>query len=211
MKNLIVLSILSFLFFACKENTAKTATNQQATQEKKESIPIPKKEIKPSFDTESVDVFVLNAKIPDLGTTEYKSEKTTTQKEIEGMTYDEVFYHISYDNRLVLKVKPYYNTETQIHENKVNELWIVDSLYRNDKNVGVGTKLEDFTTQYPDYKIWFTYVSDRYIIQSEQNNIQYILNPNDYTGEEIIPKSEITSLKISDFKADSKIESVRIY
>ncbi|MCP4439906.1 MAG: hypothetical protein GY810_13255 [Aureispira sp.] len=95
------------------------------------------------------------------------------------------------------------------------ELFITSPLLKTKENIGIGSTLEEFIKTYPQYTIWHTYVSDRFVLEAKSidavSSIQFLLSPKDFKGK--LPKnpSDMTILKIIDFEPTATIESIRIF
>ena len=66
---------------------------------------------------------------------------------------------------------------------------------------------------YPDFSIWYTYISDWYIIDTKQlYHIQFFLNGDDFIKEGRPEfEGDMAVLKASEFKKGSKIKGIRIF
>ncbi|NLA24243.1 MAG: hypothetical protein GX879_04675 [Bacteroidales bacterium] len=97
----------------------------------------------------------------------------------------------------------------------VEEITAHTSKAKTDKGIGIGSSISEFVQVYPDYKIWFTYVSERFVIETPSlNNVQFTLDFEDFIGAEskiTNSKSDIIYLKIDEFNDDAMIKSVRIF
>ena len=101
-----------------------------------------------------------------------------------------------------------YDNENQNHN--IYEIIVLSPKYRTKENIGVGSTIFDFQKTYSDYRVWYTYVSDMFVLESDTIKAQFILDKNDYTGPEIEIEGEITPLLTSDFKNNGKIKRVRL-
>lgn len=183
-----------FILSACKNDAKKTGEENKTAQIEKTS---PLSEGK-------VGNFSIGQKMP-AATQRYSMETKTETRAAEGGPVTETYYILYTDGKKHLILKPKYDNEEVI-----GEILVFDKEYQTEEGIGVGTTIEEFTEIYPDFKIWYTYVSDRYIIQNQKSSVQFILNENDFTGEKQI-KSEITPLKAVDFKENAVIGEIRVY
>jgi hypothetical protein len=85
------------------------------------------------------------------------------------------------------------------HNNAISEIIVQSALYKTERNIGIGSTINEFVAAYPDAKIWWTYVSDMYVLETGSLKAQFILDKNDFTGKKPDVKSEITPLSISDY------------
>ncbi|HET8754341.1 MAG TPA: hypothetical protein VFM59_08260, partial [Salinimicrobium sp.] len=93
---------------------------------------------------------------------------------------------------------------------KIGEIIIHSEEFKTKEGIGVNSTLEEFLKTYSESEIWFTYVSDRYVVESPEIEAQFILNKEDFTGEVEIKSAQVT-LKPSDFKQGARIEKIRLF
>ena len=97
-------------------------------------------------------------------------------------------------------------------ENVVVDIVIYSELFKTAENIGINATIGAFTKAYSNYKIWYTYVGDIFVIQSNTQKVQFLMDAKNYIEKkETLYTSEQVILKKSDFKANSKIKSVRIF
>lgn len=139
-----------------------------------------------------------------------KVEKEIQTKMVEGEAEETVVYNVSANNEKLLQLKPAYDLETGNVSKKIEEILVLSEKFKTENGIGVSSTIEEFISTYPTYKIWYTYVSESYVLEADGVNLQFMLNKNDF-----ISKIEITSdvmpLQKTDFKPNSKIIEVRIY
>ena len=108
-------------------------------------------------------------------------------------------------------VKPSFNYDDKNQTDKIDEIIILSSRYKTKEGIGVNSDIDDFIANYPNYRLWWTYVGDMYVLDSEDvgGDIQFLLDAEDCI---ITPKSDsdMTILKRSDFKKGSKIKKIRV-
>src|SRR5699024_6090741 len=119
-------------------------------------------------------------------------------------------YIASQKGNQLLTLIPTYDTQTKTYTDTLGEIIIHSPRYSTEEGVGVGTTLETFIATYPNYELWYTSVSDRYVVEAQQSSIQFLLKEADFTGN-ITPKSEITMLDTADFKKGAQIQKIRLY
>lgn len=97
--------------------------------------------------------------------------------------------------------------------NRISEIRVTSSVFKNTEGVGVGFSLADFTKTYPDFKLWYTYIGDMFVLETSQYaKMQFLLNKTDFTNsEKTLGRSESDTLIPSDFSLDTKIETIRVY
>jgi len=92
----------------------------------------------------------------------------------------------------------------------IMELFVISEQFKTEKGIGVGSTIEEFIETYPDYSLWYTYISGRHIIETDEVAAQFIINEEDVDGE-IDFDSDMTILTPDNFKAGAKIQMVRMY
>ena len=137
----------------------------------------------------------------------YKVEEEILTKMVEGYAEEETVYTVSNDDKKLLLLKVEVGNATKI----IKEILVYSEKFKTNEGIGVSSTIEEFIAKYPTYKIWYTYVSDRYILETESVNAQFILNKTDFTGGELKISSDQMFLKKTDFKATAKIVEIRIY
>lgn len=135
-------------------------------------------------------------------------EQITRQSE-DGPT-TELVTIIAENNEDLLWLKPGLLTDAENYNHKIYEIIVLSPRYRTKENIGVGSSVFDFQKTYPDYRVWYTYVSDMFVLESDTIKAQFILDKNDYTGPEIEIEGEITPVLTSDFKNSGKIKRIRL-
>ena len=138
-----------------------------------------------------------------------RSERTETR---EGSDEKIIEYTFVEYNDTMLIVKPLYDYDNGVYTDKTGEIIIYSENYKTKEKIGINTSIDDFITMYPNNKFWWTYVSDTYVLESEDidGNVQFVLNADDCI---ITPStdSDMTILKRSDFKKDAKIKKIRVF
>lgn len=120
-------------------------------------------------------------------------------------------YHVSRDGAELMTITPEYDTEAQAYTDQIAEIIVTSERFKTEQNIGPGSTIEDFTAAYPEAKVWYTYVSDRFVLETPQHeNMQFLLRAEDFTGE-VNTQSEITPLALNNFKKGANIRAVRIY
>ncbi|NME71060.1 hypothetical protein [Flammeovirga aprica] len=93
----------------------------------------------------------------------------------------------------------------------IKEITVLSPKYKTVKGIGVGSSIENFIEQYADYKLWYTYISDIYVIDTKTiKSTQFMLNGEDYV-EEVNFDSDYTPLLESKFKAGATIQTIRFF
>jgi len=95
----------------------------------------------------------------------------------------------------------------------VSDIEIFSDRYQSAGRIHVGSSFGEFIKAYPDYQVWYTYVSDRYVLETAQlPNVQFKLDPAGFTASgKKLGKSEIDQLTAQDFKMTTAIQSIRLF
>ncbi|MCL2765452.1 MAG: hypothetical protein FWD40_09275 [Treponema sp.] len=90
------------------------------------------------------------------------------------------------------------------------EILVISDMVKTNKSIGVNSTIEEFAGAYPDFGIFYTYVSDKCWLETDQYpRIQFLLDKSDFLTE--WDGSTIMELEVSDFNPDSRINKIRIY
>ena len=95
-------------------------------------------------------------------------------------------------------------------DNSITEIIVVSSKYKTLEDIGVGSTIAEFQAAYPVHRIWYTYVSGMYVMETDQVEAQFIVDKSDFIGPEVELTSEMVELKIEDFNPNGKIRRVRL-
>lgn len=158
----------------------------------------------------SAGMFTLGHPLPTLPEG-YKSRKATKTYMEEGEEY-EIELHTVYNTiEDLLDLHMQENEDIPVEERAIDEILVHSDFYQTDRGIGVNSTVEEFLEVYPDHKVWYTYVTERCVIEVEElDGVQFVLNSHD-----LINMPEITSdmidLSLADFKEGSKIEEIRIF
>ncbi len=150
--------------------------------------------------------FLIASSISAVQTKYGENLKKATQAGEEGSITE--IYQLFKAGKLIVEITP--DAE---NEKNIGEITIFDPSYKNVKGAGIGTSISEFAKIYPDMEIGYTYVSDRFIVQSSKEKfVQFELNPKDYIGnKETLTTSDWIVLAEKNFIKTAKIKSVRIY
>ncbi|KXX69804.1 hypothetical protein [Flammeovirga sp. SJP92] len=97
------------------------------------------------------------------------------------------------------------------YTDEIKEITVLSPKYKTAKGIGVGSSIENFIEQYADYKLWYTYISDMYVIDTKTlKSTQFLLNGEDYV-EEVDFDNDYTPLLESKFKEGAKIQTIRFF
>lgn len=159
-----------------------------------------------------IDIFLIGQKIPNQ-TDGYLITKSIQTRTEEGEDFEVIVHTVSEDGQELLNIESYHS-DSDSDLDRIDEIFILSEKFKTAENIGLYSTIEDFTAVYPDFTIWFSYISGRYVMETGQtfNSIQFLLDGNDFL-EEGGPRfeSDMTILKPSDFKKGSKIKEIRIW
>ncbi|HET8839369.1 MAG TPA: hypothetical protein VFM82_10295 [Flavobacteriaceae bacterium] len=199
----LLLGLIILFSFACKDKSENSGnSNKMKPTEKTE---IQKSNNWPKFISEShVGKYSIGELLPTSSEI-YEIEKEKQTRFTESGPEEEIVYVLSRNDSEELLLK----SETPAGKT-IDEIFVLSENYKTKEGIGVNSSLRDFINTYPDYKLWYTYVSDRYVLENSKSNIQFLLDKNDFIG-----KTETNDVKVpvkaSDFKEDAKIIKIRLY
>ena len=231
--------ILLLLFFGCQRKSSdhdskekellekeiellkkeKELLQEQHTKEKNASPLVDQDEIKIEeveddkqykLLDQSVGKFKIGSPIPFPSTSDdYKINKETQTRMTEEGPEEETIYSVIIEGKEMMQLQLEYDYNTGQYTQEIAEIILTSSVVKTQGGIGVGSTIEDFIEQYPDYDLWYTYVSGMYVIETKDVKAQFILNEEDFIGKLNITGDMIT-LKKSDFKPGAKILKVRV-
>lgn len=162
--------------------------------------------------SKNVGLFTVGAEVPNLPS-ELKIRQFVAREESEGELGPELTHNVIF-NQLedVLELIMDHQMDDEHHEDKnIQEMLVLSNYYETAKGIGVGSSIEDFQEAYPDAHIWYTYVSDRYILETDEiQDVQFYLDGADCnitpTGE-----TDAEDIDLIDFNVGSKIQKIRVF
>ncbi|MEM6349055.1 MAG: hypothetical protein AAF927_34530 [Bacteroidota bacterium] len=207
MYKFLFLLCLSFILTACTQNTNEQApAASEAVAEQSLPERFPEQFVIRSKAAGSLRIgesLPMDSKIFDIEPT----VETITE---EGMTIEQPLYILNDASGEAIYVEAAFDDAKGTFSELIGEINVVSSDFQTTENIGVGSSIEAFIKAYPDYQIWYTYVSEMYVIESPQSiKAQFLLDPSGFKGELEI-ESDMTSLQISDFDPATKIIRVRL-
>ena len=123
----------------------------------------------------------------------------------EGDKYKKYLYY--QDDKLLFEVVP------RTDNNTIGEIKIHSPRFETKQGLSTASTLQQVIKSCQNqYNLFYTYVSQSYIISCNQNpKIQFLINPAHYIGKKILPNSDQETLKPSLFKNKTEIIQIRIY
>ena len=198
---LIITSIILLLAYSCKDDKTNNKKIETSVKEN-----VNKNNYK--IDSKNAGDFYVGKEMPNkVGN--FKVEKKSKKIIEEGVEFIENYYQISDKNE---------NLMTCIldgekgQEKIIREILISSPKFKTNKNIGINSSIEAFVRAYPDFKIWFSYISKRFVLQNKSMEVQFLLNSDDYIGNnEKLYETDLVNLMKEDFKENSKITKIRLF
>ncbi|MDR3227301.1 MAG: hypothetical protein LBT56_06480 [Prevotellaceae bacterium] len=202
-KKLIILTLLTVAVVA---GSCKYAASKQAETVESDAIETTSVGEDYLIKESSAGQFTIGQQIPFADNIQKKYLTRITE---EGES-EEPIYVVTENGQGILHITPEYDYETETFNNKIGEIIVLSDKFKTTAGIGVNSTIEEFVKKYPDFSVWYTYVSDTYVIETGRiDNVQFILDESDFKGKLEI-SDEITTLKLSDFKPNTKIIQIRI-
>lgn len=204
-----IILILCFAITSCKKSSEKTNNSQIDNGISQEKVIDNNSNDLDNNKEFKIDVLGLNIgdTIPEK-IDGYKLVKSV--KVVEEGQEQPIIKVIENGNELI-QISPAFDIENQKFNNKIGEILIFSDQFKTNENIGVNSTIEDFISAYPNYHIWYTYITDNYIIENEHKNVQFLLDEKNYIGKEDLYESDMIELKKEDFAKNSKIKAIRIF
>lgn len=215
----IILSLFILIASSCnlakkdQLTTEDKPSEEQQTEEKNQ----PLEDIKVSSEREylitekGVGIFLIGQKFP-IETKGYQITKDIEVRAEEGTDFEILIYTISENGHQLLSIEQLFENSNYEIE-KISDMLILSDKIKTAEGIGINSSIEEFMATYPDFNIWFSYISGRYVIETPKlKEVQFFLDGNDFI-DEAGPAfdSDMTILKPSEFKKGAKIKRVRIY
>lgn len=204
-----IIIFLCFIIISCIESSKETKDKQL-----NDSITYENNNIKKSKDFEynkefKIDILGLN--IGDTIPEKIEAYKLIKSVKIVEEGDEEPIIKVLENGREVFQLSFTYDSENEKFTNKISEILIFSNKFKTNENIGVNSTIEDFIDVYSIYSIWYTYISNNYIIENENKNIQFLLDEKYYVGKKELYESDMIELKKEDFAKNSRIKAIRIF
>ncbi len=122
---------------------------------------------------------------------------------------EDPYYIFSLDGVDLVKISPNYIYDSNSHGHLINEIIVLSDKFHTKEDIRIGSSIKAFSKSYPNNRLWYTYISGMYVIDSDDLKVQFLLDENDFTGKMEV-ESDMTILKMADFKEEAIIQSIRI-
>jgi hypothetical protein len=94
--------------------------------------------------------------------------------------------------------------------NTIGEMDVISSKFSTREGISVGSTIEDFRKVYKNQSFWYTYISNMYVLETEDYpSIQFLLDEHDFKGSLKI-SDEVEKLRKKDFPPEAKIIKIRL-
>lgn len=206
MKLFKILALLFFCIILSNCNEANETKKEIKKNNIENSIPL-KKELNYLIRENGVLDLNLNDIIPNK-IENFKIVKSTKIME-EGD--EEPVINLIENNTQILEISLKYDDEKQKFINQIGEFLIKSNIFKTKEKIGVDSTIKDFIKVYPKYRIWYTYISDSFVIEFKKSRIQFLLENKGYIGKKDLMESDGIELKLEDFLPNTKIKEIRIY
>lgn len=214
MKRELFFSIFLLLSVACQQTTEGGDVTKETAAESEDAVKTTDNntvfENPEGIFPQTVGLFTIGQVIPKLpeGLNKRKAKRTLNEEGEEFEITLFIIYNLVED---MLDLQMEENPEKADADLIITEIMVNSDYYKTDRGIGVGSTIDEFAEVYPDNKIWYTYVSDRYVMETpELPGVQFYLNRADCI-EKFEVDSDMVFLKTGDFRQGSKIEKIRVY
>lgn len=202
--------LLSFMACGSGETTSETST-ETSTETAPETETSEVVEMDFSLTETGAAGFNLNDPLPTEGMhSGFSLYSETKMIDGEGDPYEETTWIASNEGPHAFHIKPAFDYKKGVETDKIGEILVFGEEFRNADGIGPGSSITDFTTAYPDYKCYYTFVSGSYWLETGANNVQFHLSADDYT-QEVSYDSDMTEIDIANFKEGATIVEVRFW
>jgi len=211
-KTVIILSAFALIASSCGQATKKQVKLQTEAAEISAENIYTSSEQKYLIKDNGIDIFLIGQNIPTQ-TEGYSITKSIQTRTEEGEDFEIPVYTVFEDGQAILNIEPF-GDEIGSKPDRIGNIFILSAKFKTSKNIGLHSTIEEFIDAYPNFTIWYSYVSDRYVIEAGEpfDGIQFVLDGNDFIDKNGPTfDSDMTILKPSEFKKGSKIKEIRIW
>jgi len=211
MKKLAYLAFIIPMCFSCggeaeeettEETTEEVTTEEEVVEEVVNSVLI---------ESGSVGIFKIGESVPSLPEELSMRHFNQVDVNIEGEEVEHmhnVIFNILED---VVELIMDHSSGEHHEDLHIEEMYVLSNYYATEEGVTVGTSIEDFTAEFPDYNLWYSRVGNEYVLETESyRNMYFILSGDDCT-KEVLGDKDVEELKITDFTEGSTIQKLRLF
>ncbi|WP_221411499.1 hypothetical protein [Dysgonomonas sp. 216] len=204
-----VLSLFFLTADICSQTLEmETCSNEEYQALENVSIPPEQKYL---IKENGVDIFLVGQRIPAQtgGYVITKSVETITE---EGEDFEILVHTVSENGQEILKIERLF-MEADNDADRIDNIFILSDKVKTAEGIGLNSTLDEFIAAYPDFKIWFSYISGIYVIETTKlEGIQFFLDGSDFIDKSgPVFESDMTILKPSEFRKGTKIRRIRIW
>ncbi|MEO9533606.1 MAG: hypothetical protein ABJG68_01300 [Crocinitomicaceae bacterium] len=213
MKKVIVKCAALLFLVSCGGEVAEEVTNEveDVVDDVVEQIEEPEVLNSYLLESKNVGIFSIGQEVPNLPDELKMRQFLETEQTEEGpgeeLTHNVIFNQLEDVVELIMD----HQSDEEHHEKKIEEMWVLSPYYETSEEIGVGSTIEEFQAAYPDAEVWYTYVSDRYVVETPTLvDVQFILNPTDCIKTPSM-NTDQNMMKFEHFAEGAKIQKVRVY
>jgi hypothetical protein len=205
MKRLLLILVIASagLLVKCGTNDNNSdKKNSDSTKNQNSKVKVPK-----IIESKSIGQIKIGQDIDKIITTTSQkfTNKIVTNTGEEGDVYEETVFTLFESNEEMLQL-------TGDTEKNVDVITIISNKYKTKNGIGVGSSIDEFIKTYPDYKIYYSYISGFSWLETKIVDVQFMIDIKNFTGkEDDLMQGDLVELKRENFKKDTKIFKVRIF
>jgi len=141
---------------------------------------------------------------------DYRIKKEVKEVMEEGEKREEITFVVTEGDEVTMRIVPMEKEDPDKVLRTMDALIILSPKYKTSKGIGVGSTIEDFISKYPDYSLWYSYISDRFVLKAPHFQVNFYLDAKDFIGKKDTSSDKVAVDK-KDFKSGAKIQSIRVY
>ncbi len=210
-RTIYLLSLLATILSACNNQPQTTAYGEAQKEAPKPLFKtLEGGEVCYSIGDHYAGEFIIGDEIPDSEYLEHFTiRKETKNKQTEEGSEQENIYVISEKQTDVIYLKPIMEEQDGSQKEVIGEIMVISEKFKTNRGISVNATLADFVAIYPEYSLWYSYVSDIYVLETPEFDGQFMLSSEDYTKEIEVTGDKI-ELEMADYKPEAKIWKIRV-
>ena len=200
-KNILLVVLSCAVFFGCNNSPDKTSASDVL---KNQNIGNQSGTSSFTIADKTAGIFKIGSPLPETNDFQFITEDKIVNK--EGDSYKYKVCRVYGSDKLLLELRL---SDT----NTIDEILVVSDKFTTKEGNGVGSLLTKIVTNEQDFELFYTYVSDRFIVfQKQTPELQFLIDPNSFKGDrKKLTNSDMVLLKPVEFSEDSKVIKIRIY